>query len=91
MKLLIPIIFISVTISAQQKEKLPAPQRLEKDKKLESFDKEMKLNETQNRMYKMPCAKADEYAYSSLRDKRKDTTDYKILNALIPQKHFEGK
>ncbi|MEC3876316.1 hypothetical protein [Chryseobacterium salviniae] len=79
MKILIPMIMISATISAQQKEKLPIPQGSEKEKKIQLPDKELKFGDMQNKMYKMPCAKADESVYSSLKDKRKDSTDYKIL------------
>lgn len=91
MKILIPIILLSVTISAQQKERLPTPQNSEKQKKIKLQNKEMKFDKTQNTIYKMPCVKADESLYSSLKDKRKDTTDYKILNSIIPRKQFNTK
>lgn len=91
MKILIPMILIPVAISAQQKEKLSIPSDLEKEKKVQLPGKELKVGNMQNKMYKMPCVKADESVYSSLKDKRKDSTDYKILNSIIPQKQFNTK
>jgi hypothetical protein len=42
-------------------------------------------------MYKMPSAKTDASVYSSLKDKRKDSTDYKMLNSIVPEKQLENK
>jgi hypothetical protein len=91
MKILIPMILLSVTISAQQKQKLPIPHNSEKQKKIKLPDKEVKFDKTQNKIYKMPFVEADESFYSSLKDKRKDTTDYKILNSIVPRKQFNAK
>jgi len=39
-----------------------------------------------NNAYKMPVVQPDQKtSYSSLKEKRKDTTDYKILNATPPK------
>jgi hypothetical protein len=90
--IVISFILISVTVSAQQKEKkLPIPSDTLKQNKFDRQDKRIQPEDPQKKMYKMPAAKPDASAYSSLKDKRKDTIDYKILNAVIPQKHFDSK
>lgn len=91
--LLIPVVLISATISGQQKEKkllIPKEDTISQ-KKLDLSGKETKPEDSQNKMYKMPSAKPDETRYSSFKGKRKDSTDYKILNSIIPQKHFNSK
>lgn len=84
---------ISTTVSGQQKEKkllIPREDTI-RQKKDGLQDKKTQPEDSQNKMYKMPSVKPDETRYSSLKDKKKDTTDYKMLNSIIPQKHFNSK
>lgn len=90
--IVIPVILISVAVSAQQKEKkLPIPPDTLKQKKFDFQDKRIQPEDTQKKMYKMPSAKPDASVYSSLKDKRKDSTDYKMLNSIVPEKQLENK
>jgi hypothetical protein len=81
-------LFISVSLSAQQKEKR---QRIPKTdtvrmKKPDAGKKNINPASSQKDLYKMPNLKpARDSVYSGMKDKRKDTTDYKILNGMIPQ------
>lgn len=79
-------IIISASISAQQKKLvLPKKDTVE----VHTFDplnQNMKPKDHQKKMYEIPSVKPDESMYSSLKDKRKDTTDYKMLNSLKPEK-----
>ncbi|WP_449387417.1 hypothetical protein [Chryseobacterium lineare] len=79
-------IIISVSVSAQQK-KLVLPKK--DTAKVHTFDplnQDLKATDHQKKMYEIPSVKPDESMYSSLKDKRKDTTDYKMLNSLKPEK-----
>ncbi|WP_346985332.1 hypothetical protein [Chryseobacterium sp. POE27] len=79
-------IIISVSVSAQQK-KLVLPKK--DTAKVHTFDplnQDQKAKDHQKKMYEIPSVKPDESMYSSLKDKRKDTTDYKMLNSLKPEK-----
>ncbi|WP_263603125.1 hypothetical protein [Chryseobacterium sp. PET-29] len=90
--LVLPVILFAVSASGQQKEKkLLIPHDTTKYKKSYFPDKEMKPSDPQRKIYKMPSAKPDESVYSSLKDKRKDTTDYKMLNSIIPEKDSDNK
>lgn len=91
--LLIPAVLISIAVLGQQKEnKLLMPKKdTIRQKKYDLQNKKLQREDPQNKMYKMPSAKPDQTRYSSLKDKRKDTTDYKMLNSIIPQKHFNSK
>ncbi|KQT23196.1 hypothetical protein ASG22_12485 [Chryseobacterium sp. Leaf405] len=89
MKLLfIAITCISSSIFAQQKEKKIVPPK--KDSvKINKFDpNRRKLESPQNdekNIYKMPVAKPKDTIYSKMKNKKRDTTDYKILNATKPE------
>lgn len=88
--LIIPVLLFAVSASGQQKEKkLLIPPDTTKQKKSYFPDKEIKPSDSQRKIYRMPSAKPDESVYSSLKDKRKDTTDYKMLNSMAPDKRKE--
>jgi hypothetical protein len=81
-------LFISVSLSAQQKEKrqlIPKTDTV-RMKKPDAGKKNINPASSQKDLYKMPNAKpAHDSVYSGMKDKRKDTTDYKILNGIIPE------
>lgn len=79
-------IIISVSISAQQKKLVLPKKDIAKVHAFDPRNQELKLNNHQKKMYEIPSVKPDESMYSSLKDKRKDTTDYKMLNSLKPEK-----
>lgn len=90
---LVSVIFISTAISAQQKDKKTVLPKMD-TAKVKTFtlpDQNLKPKDLQKEMYKMPSAKPDESLYSSLKDNRKDSTDYKMLNAMIPEKKEDDK
>jgi len=91
--LVIPVIFFAVSASGQQKEKkllIPKEDVISK-KELDLQSKKKQPENQQNKIYKMPSLKPDDGRYSSLKDKRKDTTDYKMLNSITPQKRSDNK
>lgn len=88
--LLIPVLFISVSVSAQEIEKKETSPKVD-SVKIHKFERVKKKSETpkdeQKNMYRMPTAKpADVNAYSSMQSKKKDSTDYRILNSIKPDK-----
>jgi len=86
--LIIPVILFAVSASGQQKEKkllIPKEDTISK-KELDLQSKKIQPENQQNKIYKMPSLKPDDSRYSSLKDKRKDTTDYKMLNSMAPDK-----
>lgn len=77
---LFTILFISVSFSAQRK-KLMFKTDMVRMKKPDPG----KPAGSQKDVYKMPNAKpAHDSVYSGMKDKRNDTTDYKILNGITP-------
>lgn len=91
MKILFPVLFISALFSAQEKDKKqPSPKtdsiKLRK-KIFDTKNSDLKGQPAQKDIYRMPNAKPDEKSvYSSLKDKKIDTTDYKMLNSIAPDK-----
>ncbi|WP_394660439.1 hypothetical protein [uncultured Chryseobacterium sp.] len=81
-------IMFSVVVSAQQKGK---KNRLPKIDSADVRSEDSIQNIKQKDLYKMSFLKPDASKYSSLKDKRKDPTDYKILNAMIPEKREDDK
>ncbi|WEK70702.1 MAG: hypothetical protein P0Y62_03905 [Candidatus Chryseobacterium colombiense] len=86
--LLIPIIFVSVALSAQSIEKkvpLLKPKKDTLNMKVADLNTTKKIK--QNDMYKILIVKPENpEIYACLKDKRKDTTEYKILNSTPPEK-----
>ncbi len=81
-------LFISVSLSAQQKEKRPLIPKTDtvRMKKSDARKKSINPTDSQKDLYKMSNAKpAYDSVYSGMKDKRKDTTDYKILNGMTPE------
>jgi hypothetical protein len=82
------LLFISISLSAQQKEKRQLIPKTDTARIKNPNDDRKNINppDQQKNLYKMPNAKpAHDSVYSGMKDKRKDTTDYKILNGMIPQ------
>lgn len=84
--LLIPIIFVSVSISAQKAEKKIPSLRIDTLKMKSAGLNQQKKNQQKN-IYKILVAKPKDTAiYSCLKFKIKDNTDYKVLNSTPPEK-----
>ncbi|MCJ8155534.1 hypothetical protein MKJ01_17380 [Chryseobacterium sp. SSA4.19] len=89
MKLLfIALTCISTSMFAQQKERKVIP--FKKDSvKINKFDpNRMGLQlqpDNQGNIYQMPVKKPTDTIYSRMKNKKKDTTDYKILNSVKPE------
>jgi hypothetical protein len=87
MKLLfIPIVFVSISISAQSTEKkIPS---LKKDTlKIKFADLNISKKNQRKNLYKILVLKPkNPEIYACLKDKRIDNTDYKILNSTPPEK-----
>jgi hypothetical protein len=87
MKLLfIPLVFVSISISAQSTEKkIPF---LKKDTlKMKIADLNTSKKNQQKDLYKILVLKPkNPDIYACLKDKRIDNTDYKILNSTPPEK-----
>lgn len=81
-------VFILVSLSAQEKEKkqlIPETDTVRMGKPDHS-KKNINPADPQKDLYKMPTAKpADHSVYSGMKDKRKDSADYKILNGITPE------
>ncbi|WP_027385307.1 hypothetical protein [Chryseobacterium gregarium] len=81
-------VFISVSLSAQQKEKrqlIPKTDTV-RMKKPDLNTKDINSAEREKDLYKIPTARpANDSVYSGMKDKRKDSTDYKILNGITPE------
>ncbi|WP_426278162.1 hypothetical protein ACN9MN_02240 [Chryseobacterium sp. S-02] len=86
--LLIPIIFIAVSLSAQNTEKNDPTLKLKKDTLyIKIADLNTSKKAKQKDLYKILVARLENpEIYACLKDKRKDTTDYKILNSTLPEK-----
>lgn len=84
----VTLIVFSVAVSAQQKENKAAWPKKDTAKVHVSDSVQ---NVKRQDLYKMPSLKPDPSKYSSLKDKRKDSTDYKMLNAMIPEKKEDDK
>lgn len=88
--LLVALTFISISISAQEKERKQLSPKVDTIKMFKQDIKKNKLSDPKDQdrnLYKMPNAKPKEGSvYSSLKDKKKDSTDYKILNSVTPEK-----
>lgn len=86
--LLIPIVFIFVSLSAQNTEKKVPFFKSKKDTlnmKITDFSTSKKAKRKD--LYKMLILKPENpEIYACLKDKRKDTTEYKILNSTPPEK-----
>jgi len=88
-------LFISVSLSAQEKKKrqliIPETDTV-RMKKTDPNKNNINPADPQKGLYKMPNAKPDhDSVYSGMRDKRKDTTDYKILNGMAPEPKNNSK
>jgi hypothetical protein len=88
--LIIALTFISISVSAQEKEKKQLSPKVDTIKMRKPDLSKNKLTnpkDQERNLYKMPNAKPkDEAVYSSLKEKKRDTTDYKILNSVTPEK-----
>jgi hypothetical protein len=88
--LLISLIFISASVSAQEKEKTKPLPKIDTSKIYRykyNDPKKIKEEEPYKSMDKMPVAKPkNQTAYSALKEPKKDTSKYKILNATPPKK-----
>lgn len=86
--LLIPIIIISVSLSAQNTEKKVPSLKLKKDTlDIKIADLNTSKKNKQKDLYKILVLKPkNPEMYACLKDKRKDTTEYKILNSTPPEK-----
>lgn len=84
--LLIPIIFVSVSISAQKTEKKLPSLRID-TLKTKSIELNQQNKKQPKNIYKILVAKPKDTAiYSCLKVKIKDNTDYKVLNATPSEK-----
>ena len=87
--LIFPILLISVSVSAQQKirkQLIPRTTDTMSVYKLDSKKIQPPQKSDQKNLYKTPSAKPKEGTeYSSLKSKKADTTDYKMLNAITPE------
>ncbi len=84
----VTLIVFSTAVSAQQKERKPLwPKKDSTEIRLSDSVQKVKRQD----LYKMPSLKPDGSKYSSLRDTRKDSTDYKMLNAMKPEKKEEDQ
>ena len=93
--LVMAVTFISISVSAQEKEKKQLIPRTDTTKlyKLDSkkIQPPQRMDQQKN-LYKMPTAKPEDTAvYSKIKNKKKDTTDYKILNSITPEKTKKTK
>lgn len=89
MKILsVSFVMISVAVSAQQKDKKNVLPKID-TAKVHVSDSLQKAKRQD--LYKMPSLKPDASKYSSLKDNRKDSTDYKMLNAMVPEKKEDDK
>lgn len=75
-----------MSVSAQQKKLVLPKKDTAKVHAFDTLNQDQSAKDHQKKMYEIPSVKPDESMYSSLKDKRKDTTDYKILNSLKPEK-----
>lgn len=80
------VIIISVSVSAQQKKPVLPKKDTAKVHAFDPRNQDLKPKDLEKKIYEIPSVKPDESMYSSLKDKRKDTTDYKMLNSLKPEK-----
>lgn len=87
MKLLfISLVFISVSIYAQKTEKKIPFLNID-TLNTKAIDLLISNKEKQKDLYKILVVKPkDTVIYSCLKDKKRDTTDYKILNLAFPEK-----
>ncbi|MCE3074354.1 hypothetical protein [Chryseobacterium gwangjuense] len=87
MKLLfIPLVFVSVSIYAQKAEKRIPSLKID-TMSMKMADLHLSKKEKQKDFYKILVVKPKDLAiYSCLKDKKRDTTDYKVLNLAIPEK-----
>ncbi|WP_415327167.1 hypothetical protein [Chryseobacterium sp. MMS23-Vi53] len=88
--LLVAITFISISASAQEKEKKKLIPRSDTTKLFKLDSKKIQppqRSDQQKSLYKMPNATPRDTAiYSRIRSKKRDTTDYKMLNSTPPEK-----
>jgi len=86
--LLIPIIFITVSLSAQNTDKKAPFLKSKKDTlNMKITDLNTSKKAKRKDLYKILVARPENpEIYACLKDKRKDTTDYKILNSTLPEK-----
>ncbi|MCA6066262.1 hypothetical protein JI747_003665 [Chryseobacterium sp. RG1] len=86
--LLVPIIFASISLSAQSTEKKVPSLKLKKDTlNMKIVDSSTTKKAKRKNMYTMLIVKPENLEmYACLKDKRIDTTEYKILNSTPPGK-----
>ena len=88
MKILFPILLISVSFSAQEKERKRLIPKVDSTGiyKLDSKKIQPTQKSDQRNIYKMPSIKPKEGTeYSGLTNKKTDMTDYKMLNSITPE------
>ncbi|SMO42542.1 hypothetical protein SAMN06265171_101719 [Chryseobacterium rhizoplanae] len=95
MKTLFPLLLLSAVLTAQKKENLiPIPKTdtikiVSKGKFPEHFS--LKSNQPRTGLYKMLIKKPDDtIMYLALKEPSKDYSQYKILNAITPDKFKVG-
>ncbi|WP_080779045.1 hypothetical protein [Chryseobacterium phocaeense] len=91
--LLLPLLLISATVSAQKGQKrqaLPKLDTMKVSKLKESEELPVKAEEEPKDPYKMlTVAPKDTSAYLALKEAKKDHSKYRILNAAVPEKPLE--
>ncbi|RXM41425.1 hypothetical protein BOQ62_00275 [Chryseobacterium sp. CH21] len=87
--ILFPLLLISAVLTAQKRDKLIPFSKTDTIKKLntEKLPGSFGMKQDQNkRLYKMLVKKPDAIIYLALKEPSKDHSQYKILNAITPEK-----
>ncbi|MDQ0064919.1 hypothetical protein [Chryseobacterium lathyri] len=93
--LLFPLLFISITLTAQKKERkliLPKTDTTKIDKFNDPGEMQKKIGTDRKEQYKMLTIKPkDTAAYMALKEPKKDYSKYRIMNPDIPEKITDTK